>query len=64
LLDEYIGSKIIHFASFDIEGMEQFLIEGLIFNGTLTRQGVIFCQVKKALFENFETFIDRLGSSL
>uniref|UniRef100_A0A914EB75 Methyltransferase FkbM domain-containing protein n=1 Tax=Acrobeloides nanus TaxID=290746 RepID=A0A914EB75_9BILA len=45
LLDKYIGSRNIHFASFDIEGMEKKLIDGLMYNANITKNGITFCQI-------------------
>ena len=58
LINEYIGSKIIHYANFDIEGYEQHLIDGLYFNETLTQKSLTFCQVFQLLINKLHKILD------
>uniref|UniRef100_A0A914CF20 Methyltransferase FkbM domain-containing protein n=1 Tax=Acrobeloides nanus TaxID=290746 RepID=A0A914CF20_9BILA len=45
LLDEYVKSRIIHFAIFDIEGMENLLLDELVYGGKLYMEKIVFCQI-------------------
>ncbi len=47
VLDEYVHSRIVHFATIDIEGAEYELIDALRNKQNLDKEGIIFCQVKK-----------------
>uniref|UniRef100_A0A914DMI0 Methyltransferase FkbM domain-containing protein n=1 Tax=Acrobeloides nanus TaxID=290746 RepID=A0A914DMI0_9BILA len=65
LLDEYVGSRIIHFATFDIEGYEKKLIDGIMYQGNITKNNVIFCQIdwelhKDSMYEKLGLKADRV----
>jgi hypothetical protein len=45
VLIEYVGTTIIDFATFNIDGAEFPILEALQLDGRLTNAGVIFCQV-------------------
>ncbi|KAE9547362.1 hypothetical protein FO519_009424 [Halicephalobus sp. NKZ332] len=50
ILDEYVGQRLVHFVTIDLEGFEYSILEELMTNGgKLSRQGIVFCQIDAEL---------------
>uniref|UniRef100_A0A914XJU9 Methyltransferase FkbM domain-containing protein n=1 Tax=Plectus sambesii TaxID=2011161 RepID=A0A914XJU9_9BILA len=45
VLDEYIGSRLVHFATLDIEGFEYKILDSLKHGKPIESTGVRFCQI-------------------
>ncbi|KAE9549372.1 hypothetical protein FO519_007416 [Halicephalobus sp. NKZ332] len=51
LLDEFIGTRKIHYMTIDIEGFEYSILEQLPNGRTLAEQGIVFCQIDAELHD-------------
>uniref|UniRef100_A0A914W7N9 Methyltransferase FkbM domain-containing protein n=1 Tax=Plectus sambesii TaxID=2011161 RepID=A0A914W7N9_9BILA len=49
VLDEFIGSRLIHFSTLDIEGFEYSILESLKYGKPIESMGVRFCQIDAEL---------------
>ena len=49
ILDKFVGSRIVHYMTIDIEGFEYPILEGLMRGKLLAEQGIVFCQVSAVL---------------
>jgi hypothetical protein len=45
LLDEHVGSRLIHFSTLDIEGFEYPILDALKYGKPIESTGVRFCQI-------------------
>ncbi len=55
-MDEYIHSRLVHFATLDVEGAEYGILNELKYGGIFDEAGVIFCQVPYARFSQIDFF--------
>ncbi len=46
-MDKFLHSRLVHFATLDIEGAEYGILEELKYGGVFDRAGVVFCQVRR-----------------
>ena len=52
LLDKYLGQRLVHFITIDLEGFEYSILEELFDNnGKLSKQGIVFCQIDAELHQ-------------
>lgn len=45
LLDDYVGQRLVHYVTIDIEGFEYPLLDQIIPGKKLAVQGIAFCQI-------------------
>uniref|UniRef100_A0A914R4M5 Methyltransferase FkbM domain-containing protein n=1 Tax=Panagrolaimus davidi TaxID=227884 RepID=A0A914R4M5_9BILA len=65
LLDEFVGSRFIHYLTIDIEGFEYGILRELINNGQFAKAGITICQIDAELhnpkFSNAHESIKKLN---
>ena len=58
ILDKYVGTRLVHYMTIDIEGFEYGILEELLRGKILAEQGIAFCQVRIqiCLFKSYKFF--------
>ncbi|KAE9551070.1 hypothetical protein FO519_005707 [Halicephalobus sp. NKZ332] len=69
VLDRFIGQRIVHYMTIDIEGFEYSILEQLLEGKLLSRQGIVFCQIDAELHDSradkpdpIEEFLNKYNS--
>lgn len=67
LLENEIGSKLIHYLSIDTEGYEYIILKELVGTGKFARSGIEFCQIDAELhnpkYHRAHTAVKELNSA-
>ena len=49
LLDNYVGQRLVHYMTIDIEGFEYSILNEILLGRKLASQGIAFCQIDAEL---------------
>lgn len=52
ILDKYLGKRIVHYLTIDIEGFEYSILKEILTGRILANEGIVFCQIDAELHEN------------